>query len=36
MLMLTFVAIDLVKNMYEFRGGGPASGLIKSLAGMFG
>ena len=29
-------SIDLIRNLYEFRGEGPASGLIKTLAGLFG
>lgn len=36
MLLLAFVGMDLVNNLYEFRGDGPASGLVKSIAGMFG
>jgi excisionase family DNA binding protein len=36
MLVLTFVAMDLVRNLYDFQGDGPASGLIRSLAGMIG
>ncbi len=37
---LTFVSMvfsyDLIHNLYEFQGSGPASGLIKSIAGLFG
>ena len=37
--VLIFVAmlfsIDLVQNLYQFNGNGPASGLINSIAGMF-
>jgi len=37
--VLTFVAmvfsIDLIRNLYEFQGSGPASGLIKSIADLF-
>ncbi len=33
-LLLTFVSLDLVRNMYEFQSSGPASGLIKTLAGL--
>lgn len=29
-------SIDLVRNLYEFQSAGPASGLIKSIAGLFG
>jgi hypothetical protein len=36
MLFLTFVNLDLVKNLYEFRGDGPASGLVKSISGLMG
>lgn len=34
MLFLTFVSMDLVRNLYEYQGGSPASGIIKSLADM--
>ena len=30
------LSIDLVRNLYEFQGAGPGSGLIKSIAGLFG
>jgi excisionase family DNA binding protein len=33
-LFLAFVGMDLVHNLYEFRGNGPASGLIKAIAGL--
>ncbi len=37
--VLVFVSmvfsIDLVSNLYNFQGNGPASGLINSIAGMF-
>jgi hypothetical protein len=36
MLFLLFVSIDLVRNLYEFQGNGPASGLVKGIAGLFG
>jgi hypothetical protein len=36
MLLLLFVSIDLVRNLYEFQGNGPASGLVKGIAGLFG
>jgi hypothetical protein len=36
MLFLFFVSIDLVRNLYEFQGNGPASGLVKGIAGLFG
>ncbi len=29
-------SIDLIRNLYEFREAGPASGLIKQIAGLFG
>ena len=29
-------SIDLVRNLYEFQSAGPAAGLIKSVAGLFG
>jgi hypothetical protein len=29
-------SIDLIRNLYEFHEGGPASGLMKSIAGLFG
>jgi hypothetical protein len=28
-------SFDLVRNLYEFQGGGVASGLINTIAGMF-
>jgi hypothetical protein len=34
MLLLAFVGMDLVRNLYDFRGDYPASGLIRSIAGM--
>ena len=33
MLLLTFVSMDLVRNLYDFQGESPASGIVKSLAG---
>jgi len=37
MLLLTMVAFDLVKNLYEFRGTTPvSSGLIKQVASILG
>lgn len=37
MLLLTMVAFDLVKNLYEFRGPTPvSSGLIKQIASILG
>ena len=36
LLVSTFISLDLIQNLYEFRGGGPASGLIKSISGLFG
>ena len=29
-------SIDLIRNLYEFQREGPAAGLIKSIAGLFG
>jgi len=34
MLILTFVSMDLVTNLYNFQHDTPASGLVKSLAGL--
>ena len=34
MLLLAFVSIDLVRNLYDFRNDSPASGIVKSLSGM--
>jgi hypothetical protein len=34
MFLLAFVGMDLIRNLYEFQGDGPASGLITSLAGL--
>jgi len=36
MLFLLFVSMDLVRNLYEFQGNSPASGLVKTLAGLIG
>lgn len=36
MLFLAFVSMDLVRNLYEFQNDTPASGIVKSLAGMIG
>ena len=34
MMLLAFVGMDLVRNLYEFRADTPASGIVKSLAGI--
>jgi hypothetical protein len=34
--LASFVSIDLMRNLYEFRGGGPASGLVSAIAKLFG
>ena len=36
MLLLTFISMDLVRNLYDFQGGTPASGIVKSIAGLMG
>ncbi|WP_435021084.1 helix-turn-helix domain-containing protein [Tundrisphaera sp. TA3] len=36
LLVSTFISLDLIRNLYEFRGEGPAAGLIKSISGLFG
>ena len=36
MMLLGFVGMDLIRNLYDFNGDGPASGLIKSIAGLMG
>jgi hypothetical protein len=36
MLFLAFVSLDLVRNLYDFRGDSPASGIVKGLAGLIG
>ena len=36
MLLLAFVSMDLIRNLYDFHEAGPASGLVKSIAGMIG
>ena len=37
LLVLTFVAVDLLHNMYEYRGETPiGSGIVKSLSGLVG
>ena len=35
-LLSMIISIDLIQNLYEFRGEGPGSGLIKVIAGLFG
>jgi hypothetical protein len=36
MLIGTFVGLDLISNINEFRYDGPASGLVRTIAGLFG
>jgi len=36
MLLLAFISMDLVRNLYDYRADTPASGLVKSLAGVIG
>ena len=36
MLLLTFISMDLVRNLYDYQGGTPASGIVKSIAGLMG
>lgn len=36
MFLVCFVSFDMARNLYEFREGGPASGLVRALAGLFG
>jgi hypothetical protein len=36
LFLLSFISIDLMRNLYEFRGGGPASGLVSAIARLFG
>jgi hypothetical protein len=36
MLLLALVSMDLVRNLYDFRSDTPASGIVKSIAGMIG
>ncbi len=36
MLVLAFVSMDLVQNLYDMHQDSPASGLVKSLAGFIG
>jgi len=36
LLFASFVAWDMVHNLYEFNQGGAASGLVKGIAGLFG
>ncbi|HEX8199085.1 MAG TPA: DNA-binding protein, partial [Isosphaeraceae bacterium] len=36
-LLLTFVTMDVVRNLYEYRGSNPvSSGLVQTIAGLFG
>ena len=34
-LLAAFVSIDLMRNLYDVHGNGPASGIISPLAGLF-
>jgi hypothetical protein len=36
LLLVSFVSLDMIRNLYEFREGGPASGLVSAIARMFG
>ena len=36
LLVSAFISMDLINNLYELRGDGAASGLIKSIAGLLG
>jgi hypothetical protein len=36
MLLITFVSVDMIRNIYEFSEGGTPSGLVRALGGMFG
>ncbi len=36
LLLISFVSVDMVRNLYEFREGGGPSGLVRAIAGMFG
>src|SRR5262245_48912273 len=36
LFLVSFISIDLMRNLYEFREGGPASGLVRMIAGLFG
>jgi hypothetical protein len=34
LLFLAFISMDLVRNLYDYQGDTPASGIVKSLAGL--
>jgi len=36
LLFMSFIALDLMRNLYEFRDSGPASGLVPMIARLFG
>jgi hypothetical protein len=36
MFLVCFISFDMARNLYEFRDGGPASGLVRAIAGLFG
>lgn len=36
MLFMAFIAMDLMRNLNDFHDGGVASGLVRSIAGLFG
>ena len=36
LLFASFIAIDLVRNLYDFHDTPVASGMVRAFAGMFG
>ncbi len=36
LLIVSFISVDMIRNLYEFRNGGAAHGLVKAIAGLFG
>ena len=36
LLFASFVAVDLMRNLYDFQDTPVASGMVRSIAGMFG
>jgi hypothetical protein len=36
LLLVSFISLDMIRNLYEFREEGGPSGLVKTIAGLFG
>ena len=36
LLIVSFISVDMIRNVYEFHNDGAAHGLVKAIAGLFG